>query len=126
MSDKVLGGMVMGSCTVEHEHRCKPPAAVTAPSCPWLPFLPPHLTLVPPIPAHPPGVPPILAAMSLSYNVNLFGSLSHYASGQAAAYASSGYMRLDEMFYVGAVNGFAALALWGVVGMPVWKLLGWW
>lgn len=64
--------------------------------------------------------------MSLSYNVNLFGSLSHYASGQAAAYASSGYMRLDEMFYVGAVNGSAALALWGVVGMPVWKLLGWW
>jgi hypothetical protein len=30
------------------------------------------------------GVPPQLAAMSLAYNVNLFGSLTHYASGQAA------------------------------------------
>lgn len=30
------------------------------------------------------GVPPKLAAMSLAYNVNLFGSLTHYASGQAA------------------------------------------
>ena len=28
------------------------------------------------------GVPPVLAAMSLAYSVNLFGSITHYASGQ--------------------------------------------
>lgn len=72
------------------------------------------------------GVPPVLAAMTLAYSVNLFGSLTHYASGQAAAYYGSGFMRLNEVFSMGAVSGFFGLTLWAVLGMPVWKLLGWW
>ncbi len=80
---------------------------------------------VPP-PSPPPGVPPILAAMSLAYSINLFGSITHYASGQAAVFYGSGYMRLNEVFSMGAVCGFGGLAIWGLFGMPVWKLLGWW
>ena len=71
------------------------------------------------------GVPPMLAAISLTYSINLFGSLTHYASGQAAVYYGSGFMRLNEVFAMGALNGFLGLALWGVLGMPVWKMLGW-
>lgn len=71
-------------------------------------------------------MPPVLAAMSLAYSINLFGSLTHYASGQAAAYYGSGFMRLSEVFTTGAINGYLALGLWAVLGMPVWKLLGWW
>ncbi|KAG2438480.1 hypothetical protein HXX76_005033 [Chlamydomonas incerta] len=72
------------------------------------------------------GVPPILAAMSLAYSINLFGSITHYASGQAAVFYGSGFMRLNEVFTMGAVSGFSALAIWAIFGMPVWKLLGWW
>jgi hypothetical protein len=43
------------------------------------------------------GVPPILAAMTLAYNVNLFGSITHYASGQAAVYCGSGFMKIPEV-----------------------------
>lgn len=72
------------------------------------------------------GVPPVLAAMSLAYSINLFGSITHYASGQAAVFYGSGYMRLNEVFSMGAVCGFGGLAIWGLFGMPVWKMLGWW
>ncbi|GFH32755.1 uncharacterized protein HaLaN_32028, partial [Haematococcus lacustris] len=71
-------------------------------------------------------VPPVLAAMTLAYSINLFGSLTHYASGQAAVFYGSGFMSLPEVFKIGAVNGFLGLGLWACLGMPVWKLLGWW
>lgn len=32
------------------------------------------------------GVPPVLAALALAFNTNLFGGLTHYSSGQAAVY----------------------------------------
>jgi DASS family divalent anion:Na+ symporter len=32
------------------------------------------------------GVPTALAALTLAYNTNLFGALTHYSSGQAAVY----------------------------------------
>eukprot|EP00798_Chlamydomonas_sp_ICE-L_P023569 gene23569-9093_t len=72
------------------------------------------------------GVPPILAAMSLAYSINLFGSMTHYASGQAAVYYGSGFMGLGEVFSMGAINGFVGLVIWAGLGMPVWKMLGWW
>lgn len=71
------------------------------------------------------GVPPVLAAMTLAYSINLFGSITHYASGQAAVFYGSGFMSLPEVFKIGAINGVIGLALWAGLGMPVWKLLGW-
>jgi DASS family divalent anion:Na+ symporter len=35
--------------------------------------------------------------MSLAYSVNLFGSITHYASGQAAVFYGSGFMSLQEV-----------------------------
>ncbi|WIA38713.1 hypothetical protein OEZ86_002013 [Tetradesmus obliquus] len=71
------------------------------------------------------GVPPQLAAMSLAYNVNLFGSLTHYASGQAAVYFGAGYLKTEDVFLQGAACAAANLLLWGSVGMLWWKVLGW-
>jgi divalent anion:Na+ symporter, DASS family len=71
-------------------------------------------------------VPPTLAAMSLAYCVCLFGSLTHYASGQAAVYVGSGFLSLKEVFWGGAACGAFALALWGTAGMAWWHVLGWW
>lgn len=72
------------------------------------------------------GVPPVLAAVTLGYNGNLFGSLTHYSSGQSAIYYGSGYMKLSEVFYFGAIMGIRHLLTWGVLGLAWWKFLGWW
>lgn len=53
----------------------------------------------------------MLAAMSLAYNVNLFGSITHYASGQAAVYCGSGFVRINEVFKFGALNGAMSLVI---------------
>lgn len=62
----------------------------------------------------------------LAYNGNLFGNITHYASGQSAIYYGAGYNSLGEFFYLGAVFGVLSLALFMGVGMPWWKFLGWW
>jgi hypothetical protein len=71
------------------------------------------------------GVPPQLAVLSLAYNVNLFGSLTHYASGQAAVYCSSGFIRTDDVFVKGFTCAVTSLTIWGGAGMLWWKVLGW-
>jgi DASS family divalent anion:Na+ symporter len=71
------------------------------------------------------GVPPQLAAMSLAFNVNLFGSLTHYASGQAAVYYGSGFLKTKDVFVQGAACAVMSLLLWGSVGMLWWRFLGW-
>ena len=75
---------------------------------------------------HDAGVPSILAALTLGYNANLFGTITHYASGPAAVYYSSGYQSMKEVLSLGAVLGLRSLLTWGVVGMAWWKVLGWW
>ncbi len=67
----------------------------------------------------------MLSALSLAYNGNLFGGITHFASGQAAIYYGSGFNSLGEFFYYGALFGFLSLALTLGVGWPWWKFLGW-
>ncbi|GAX76217.1 hypothetical protein CEUSTIGMA_g3661.t1 [Chlamydomonas eustigma] len=72
------------------------------------------------------GVPTTLAALTLGYSASLFGTITHYASGPAAVYYSSGYQNMKEVLLIGTVMGFRSLLTWGVVGMAWWKFLGWW
>ncbi|KAA8530806.1 hypothetical protein F0562_005570 [Nyssa sinensis] len=69
-------------------------------------------------------VPGLLAALALAYNTNLFGSLTHYSSGQAAVYYGGGYVELRDVFKVGILMALVNLAIWGLVGTPWWKILG--
>ncbi|XP_074559050.1 dicarboxylate transporter 2.1, chloroplastic-like [Curcuma longa] len=70
------------------------------------------------------GVPGVLAALALAYNTNLFGSLTHYSSGQAAVYYGAGYLKLPEVFKMGFIVACVNALLWGVVGTFWWKFLG--
>jgi DASS family divalent anion:Na+ symporter len=36
------------------------------------------------------GVPPVIGAISLGFMSNLFGSITHFGSGQAAVYYGAG------------------------------------
>ncbi|KAE8716769.1 Dicarboxylate transporter 2.1 [Hibiscus syriacus] len=70
------------------------------------------------------GVPGILAALALAYNTNLFGSITHYSSGQAAVYYGAGYIDLPDVFKMGFVMAFINAIIWVVVGSFWWKFLG--
>ncbi|KAJ9525924.1 hypothetical protein QJQ45_009417 [Haematococcus lacustris] len=72
------------------------------------------------------GTPATLAALTLGYSSNLFGSLTHYASGPAAVFHGSGYTELREVLGLGALMGLRSCLVWGGLGMAWWKLLGWW
>jgi DASS family divalent anion:Na+ symporter len=63
--------------------------------------------------------------MSLAFNTNLFGSMTHYASGQAAVYFGSGFLKTKDVFAQGAACGLLNLLLWGGAGMLWWNFLGW-
>jgi DASS family divalent anion:Na+ symporter len=70
------------------------------------------------------GVPGVLAALSLGFMSNLFGSLTHYGSGQGAVYYGAGYLTLNEVFKYGAVMGSLNFILWFAVGSVWWPMLG--
>ena len=69
-------------------------------------------------------MPGALAALSLAYMSNLFGSVTHYGSGQAAVYYGAGYVSLKEIFSMGALVAVVNLIVWGASGAVWWKIIG--
>jgi DASS family divalent anion:Na+ symporter len=70
------------------------------------------------------GAPGPLAALVLAFVSNLFGSMTHYGSGQAAVYYGAGYLSLAQIFKTGAVMAVVNGLIWGVVGGGWWVLTG--
>lgn len=70
------------------------------------------------------GVPAVLAALSLGYVSNLFGSITHYGSGQGAVYYGANYVSLQEIFKVGALVAVVNIFIWGTIGTAWWKFIG--
>ncbi|KAG6555970.1 hypothetical protein Mapa_001910 [Marchantia paleacea] len=70
------------------------------------------------------GVPPVLAALALSFNTNLSGALTHYSSAKAAVYYGAGFVELSDVCRLGAVFAVKNLLVWAVVGMFWWKYIG--
>ena len=70
------------------------------------------------------GVPGVLAALTLGVMSNLFGSLTHYGSGQGAVYYGAGYLTLSEVFKYGAIMGTLNFVMWLTVGSVWWSVLG--
>eukprot|EP00884_Botryococcus_braunii_P021533 jgi/Botrbrau1/8063/Bobra.13_2s0032.1 len=69
-------------------------------------------------------IPPKLAAYGLAYTTNLFGTITHYASGQAAAYYGAGYLKVPTIFYLGAVISVWNLLIWLFLGVGWMKVVG--
>jgi DASS family divalent anion:Na+ symporter len=70
------------------------------------------------------GVPPMLAGLTMAFHTNLFGAITHYASGQSAVYFGSGYVELKDYFRLGAIVGAFNFILWAIVGGTWWKVIG--
>jgi len=70
------------------------------------------------------GVPGVLGALTLAFTTNLFGSMTHYASGQSAVYFGAGFLKLEGVMKMGAILGMTGLLIWGVLGGLWWKVIG--
>jgi len=72
------------------------------------------------------GAPPMLLVPLVAYFSNLCGCLTNYSSGPIVIYYGLGYVPVGRWFAVGLVMSLVHLAIWLGVGLPYWKLLGWW
>ncbi|MFT2753640.1 DASS family sodium-coupled anion symporter [Clavibacter sp. Sh2088] len=70
------------------------------------------------------GTPPLFAALVLGFIGNLFGGISHYASGPSGVVFGSGYVTTREWFRVGFVMAVVLIVIWGVVGTAWMGVLG--
>lgn len=72
------------------------------------------------------GAPPIFAALALGFIGNLFGALTHYASGPAAVIAGSGYVPVSEWFRVAFMMSIPVIVIWTTIGGAWMWTLGLW
>ena len=70
------------------------------------------------------GAPPMLAGLTMAFHTNLFGAITHYASGQGAVYFGAGFVDLPTTFKLGGILGIVNVLIWGVVGGAWWKVIG--
>ncbi|MCY8613336.1 anion permease [Bacillus haynesii] len=72
------------------------------------------------------GAPPLLAALSLAFFSNLFGSTTHYGAGAAPVFFGAGYIPQSKWWSIGFILSIVHIVTWLVVGGLWWKLLGIW
>jgi DASS family divalent anion:Na+ symporter len=72
------------------------------------------------------GSPPLLLVALISYFSTLCGCLTNYSTGQVVIYSGLGYVTTRRWFAVGFCVGLFHLAVWLGVGLPYWRMLGWW
>lgn len=70
------------------------------------------------------GAPPMLVGLTMAFHTNLFGGISHYASGQSACYYGAGYVELKDYFRIGGICGVVNVLIWAVFGGLWWKAIG--
>ena len=72
------------------------------------------------------GAPPLLLVPLVAYFSNLCGCLTNYSSGPVVIYYGLGYVPIGRWFAVGFLMSLMHMAIWLGIGLPYWKLLGWW
>ena len=72
------------------------------------------------------GTPPTVAVLTLAYLSNLAASLTHYGTTCTPMYFGAGYLTQAQWWKVGFLVSLPNLAIWTLVGMAWWKVLGWW
>lgn len=72
------------------------------------------------------GAPPLFSALVLGFIGNLFGALTHYASGPAGVVYGSGYIKVPEWFRVGFIMSIVVIVIWTVSSSLWMMLLGMW
>ena len=72
------------------------------------------------------GAPPLLIVALLAYFSNLCGCLTNYSTGPIVIYFGLGRVPIGRWYLVGFLVSLLHMAVWLGIGLPYWKLLGWW
>lgn len=72
------------------------------------------------------GTPPLLIVALLAYFSNLCGSTTFYSTGPVVIYFGLGYVASRRWLWIGFLVSLLHMAIWLGIGLPYWKLLGWW
>ena len=66
----------------------------------------------------------MFAALAFGFIGNLFGAITHYASGPSGVVYGSGYVKVSEWFKVAFIMSVAIIIIWTVVGSGWMWVLG--
>lgn len=72
------------------------------------------------------GAPAMLIVPLIAYTSNLCGCLTNYSTGPTIIYFGLGYVPIGRWFGIGFLMSLIHLVVWLGVGLPYWRLLGWW
>ena len=72
------------------------------------------------------GAPPLLIVALIAYFSNLCGCLTNYSTGPLVIYFGLGRVTVGRWYLAGFLVSLLHMAVWLGVGLPYWKLLGWW
>lgn len=70
--------------------------------------------------------PPLLTIALISYFSNLCGCLTNYSTGPVVIYYGFDYVTPRRWFAIGLAVAIFHLAIWLGIGLPYWRMLGWW
>lgn len=70
--------------------------------------------------------PPLLTIAMISYFSTLCGCLTNYSTGPVVIYFGFGYVTPRRWLAIGLAVGLFHLTVWMGIGLPYWKMLGWW
>lgn len=72
------------------------------------------------------GAPAGLSVLLLAYFSNLNAGLTHYGTTPAPIYFGTGYVKQSNWWTIGLLVSGLNIAIWTIVGLVWWKMLGWW
>jgi len=72
------------------------------------------------------NVPPLVTIALIAYFSNLCACLTYYSSGPVVIYFGSGYVSSKKWFSAGFIISIFHLIIWLGIGLPWWKIIGWW
>lgn len=71
------------------------------------------------------GAPAGLTVLVLTFFANLSAGLTHYGTTPAPVYFGTGYVTQKRWWTVGLIASILNIAIWSIVGLGWWKVLGW-
>ena len=71
------------------------------------------------------SAPALLSAGLIAYFSNLCACTTNYSTGPVIIYFGLGYVEAPAWFRIGGLVSLFHMAVWLGVGLPWWKLLGW-
>lgn len=72
------------------------------------------------------GIPPMVAALMLTFLSVLSAGLTHFGLSSTPIFFNAGYIKAKTWWYIGFALSVLYISIWTVVGAAWWKIIGLW